>query len=128
MDEPDVGPAPVEVIADAPPADRDEDIEDEPQPSFNDDGPVHRPLIRAQLPRVEGVKVERQAPDFTIRQNAGRGGNGHARGHQNNNNGQRFGRGPHRGGGRDGGGRDGRGGFQGFGGGRPQRSTNKRGR
>ena len=27
--------------------------------------PVHRPLIRAQLPRVEGLKLERQAPDFT---------------------------------------------------------------
>jgi hypothetical protein len=39
-----------------------------------DEGPVHRPLIRAQLPRVEGVKVERQAPDFTIRQNNLRGG------------------------------------------------------
>src|SRR6185437_13931472 len=39
-----------------------------------DEGPVHRPLIRAQLPRAEGVKLERQAPDFTIRQNAGRGG------------------------------------------------------
>src|SRR5215471_11940941 len=46
----------------------DEDPDDPPQPVM-DDGPVHRPLIRAQLPRVEGVKVERQIPDFTIRQN-----------------------------------------------------------
>src|SRR5579862_9555122 len=92
--------APVE--DDVPPAD------DEPQPA--DDGPVHRPLIRAQLPRPEGVKVERQAPDFTIRHNGGRGGNGNfrggggggdmrgraARGGQSNQGGggHRFGRGP----------------------------------
>ena len=29
---------------------------------------MHRPLIRAQLPRAEGHKDERQAPEFTIRQ------------------------------------------------------------
>lgn len=40
-----------------------------------EDGPVHRPLIRAQLPRVEGHKEERRLPDFTIRQ-PGRGGGG----------------------------------------------------
>ena len=66
-----------------------------------DEGSVHRPLIRAQLPRPEGFKIERQAPDFTIRQNnagrggfrgRGQGGNGNAAG------GHRFGRGPHRGG------------------------------
>jgi hypothetical protein len=38
-----------------------------------DEGPVHRPLIRAQLPRIEGQPpVTRQAPDFTIRQPGGR--------------------------------------------------------
>jgi hypothetical protein len=38
-----------------------------------DEGPVHRPLIRAQLPRTEGQPpVTRQGPDFTIRQPAGR--------------------------------------------------------
>src|SRR5215218_6027197 len=42
------------------------------------DGPVHRPLIRATLPRVEGQKEARQIPDFTIRQTAPRAnGNGH---------------------------------------------------
>ena len=47
----------------------DDDIDpDERQPSF-DEGPVHRPLIRAQLARPEGIKIERQAPEFTIRQN-----------------------------------------------------------
>ena len=91
-----------------------------------DEGPVHRPLIRAQLPRTEGMKVERQAPEFTIRQNNGRGpgggfrgrGNGSA-GHGSNGGGQRFGRGgPERGNG--GGGRGQGGGFgRGPGGGRP---------
>jgi hypothetical protein len=37
-----------------------------------EEGPVHRPLIRAQLPRIEGQPpVPRQAPDFTIRQPGG---------------------------------------------------------
>jgi hypothetical protein len=80
-----------------------------------DEGPVHRPLIRAQLPRPEGLKIERQAPEFTIRQNNGRGGGGGFRGRGQGGNGnapgntgQRFGRGPHRGG-------SGRGPNQGFG-------------
>jgi len=85
-----------------------------------DEGPVHRPLIRAQLPRPEGMKVERQAPEFTIRQNNGRpggfrgrgqGGNGNGNG--NGQGGQRFGRGPMR---------SGQGGFsRGHGGGNQQR-------
>ena len=44
-----------------------------------EEGPVHRPLIRAQLPRIEGQKEERRLPEFTIRQ-ATRGGPGHFRG------------------------------------------------
>jgi hypothetical protein len=44
---------------------------DEP-PFPEDDGPVHRPLIRATLPRPEGQSPERKAPDFTIRQPGGR--------------------------------------------------------
>ena len=73
-----------------------------------DEGPVHRPLIRAQLPRTEGMKIERQAPEFTIRQNNGRGpagggfrgrGNGGGGGQAGNGGGGRgpnqgFGRGP----------------------------------
>ncbi len=43
-----------------------------------EEGPIHRPLIRAQLPRIEGQKEERRLPDFTIRQ-APRGP-GHFRG------------------------------------------------
>jgi hypothetical protein len=85
-----------------------------------DEGPVHRQLIRAQLPRPEGLKIERQAPEFTIRQNNSRGaaGGGGFRGrNQGGGNGSgagggghRFGRGPQRGGGRNS--------NQGFGGGR----------
>jgi hypothetical protein len=38
-----------------------------------DDGPVHRPLIRATLPRPEGQPPpSRPAPEFTIRQPGGR--------------------------------------------------------
>ena len=41
--------------------------EEEPRPA--EDGPIHRRLIRATLPRPEGHKIERQEPDFTIRHN-----------------------------------------------------------
>jgi hypothetical protein len=47
------------------------------EPQTAEEGPVHRPLIRAQLPRIEGQKEERRLPEFTIRQ---RGANGHFRG------------------------------------------------
>jgi hypothetical protein len=47
----------------------------EPNPPAIEDGPVHRPLIRATLPRPEGQKDARTPPDFTIRQAGGRGGN-----------------------------------------------------
>ncbi len=33
-----------------------------------DEGPVHRPLIRATLPRPEGQMPERKPPEFTVRQ------------------------------------------------------------
>jgi hypothetical protein len=51
-------------------------IRDESAPEPNDvEGPVHRPLIRATLPRPEGqVPPARPAPEFTIRQPAGRPG------------------------------------------------------
>jgi hypothetical protein len=39
-----------------------------------DEGPVHRPLMRAKLPRPEGHVPERKEPEFTIRQQGGRGG------------------------------------------------------
>ncbi|CAN5618744.1 hypothetical protein BH23ACI1_BH23ACI1_18920 [soil metagenome] len=56
-------------------------------PPVVEEGPVHRPLIRATLPRPEGQKETRPIPDFTMRQPlAGRGrfrggeGRGRARG------------------------------------------------
>jgi hypothetical protein len=87
------------------------DVADGDQPQPADEGPVHRPLIRAQLPRPEGVKLERQAPDFTIRHNAGGRGNGSFRGAGGGDMRGRGGRGGHSGpGGPGGGNRFGRGG------------------
>ena len=40
--------------------------------SEQDEWPVHRPLIRATLPRPEGHTPERKAPDFTFRPAGGR--------------------------------------------------------
>lgn len=54
-------------------AEAEEADEQEELPAV-DDGPFHRRLIRATLPRPEGQKDVRQAPDFTIRQNGARGG------------------------------------------------------
>jgi hypothetical protein len=54
-------------------AEQDHDHEEEQGEPSADEGPVHRPLIRAQLPRVEGQPpAPRQNPDFTIRQPGGR--------------------------------------------------------
>src|SRR5258708_2272364 len=126
-----LAPAAVAIAAHAG-QDQDAATPDEPQPDVPqiDEGPVHRPLIRAQLARPEGIKIERQAPEFTIRQNNGRGGGrfrggggggdmrarggagGGGRNGGGSNNGHRFGRGP-----RPAGGSGGRGGGpnQGFG-------------
>jgi hypothetical protein len=57
------------------------DTRPEPEPNDDvaaseggeDEWPVHRPLIRATLPRPEGQVPERKAPDFTFRQSGGRG-------------------------------------------------------
>src|ERR1044071_3303037 len=69
---PDDAPVPMAASADATIADdaRDEPITNE------DEGPVHRRLIRATLPRPEGHVPERKEPEFTIRQQGGRGGGG----------------------------------------------------
>jgi hypothetical protein len=65
--------------------------EDDAQPELEEDGPVHRRLIRATLPRPEGQQPEWKDPDFTIRQPGGSRG-----GFDGNRNGQRPGRGPRR--------------------------------
>jgi len=110
--------------------------------SDSDEWPVHRPLIRAQLPRPEGQTPERKAPDFTFRPGSGkfdpnREGNrnngqrhrGHRPGRQAHGGGQPSGQGSRFGGGQRGPGQGGGGGphgqrqgnrsGQGGGGGRP---------
>jgi hypothetical protein len=73
---------------------------DEQDDQREDDGPVHRRLIRATLPRPEGQSPERKTPDFTIRQPGGRGrefdGNrtGGGGGGQRHGRGRRAARGP----------------------------------
>jgi hypothetical protein len=86
-----------------------------------EEGPVHRPLIRATLPRPEGQKDARPLPEFTVR-HSGHRGNGNTRGDGGNRSrgpggnrpqghgGHRF-AGP-RGNGRGQGGRPGAGGFR----------------
>jgi hypothetical protein len=85
--QPESAASPVNAVAVAGAANREDadtddsasgdDREGEPAPGNpgNEDGPVHRQLIRATLPRSEGQPPpQRPAPDFTIRQPAGRPG------------------------------------------------------
>ena len=61
----------------APPSDDGPDPDSQMDEEPAADGPVHRPLIRATLPRPEGQKDARPVPDFTVRHSNGRGsGNG----------------------------------------------------
>jgi hypothetical protein len=53
-----------------------------PRPDAEEDGPVHRRLIRATLPRPEGQTPEWKDPEFTIRQPGGRGPDGNRNGHR----------------------------------------------
>ena len=89
----------------------------------SDNWPVHRPLIRAQLPRPEGHVPERKAPDFTFRPGGGRFDpnrdpnrngaqrhRGHRPGRQAHGGGQSSGQGPSRFGGQRGPGQGGGGG------------------
>ena len=77
--EPPAPAAPSPVAAAAPPVNEQDDFPDEIDETGatddpGEDGPVHRPLIRATLPRTEGQPPpQRQTPDFTIRQPGGRG-------------------------------------------------------
>jgi hypothetical protein len=63
----------------APVADDIESSEPAPAIAEPEKGPVHRPLIRATLPRPEGQKDARPLPEFTVRQ-AGTRPNGNFRG------------------------------------------------
>jgi len=70
---PQDSPAEFEAVA-APLADeheepREDDVEQEQELDVPDEGPVHRRLIRASLPRTEGTPpTTRPNPEFTIRQ------------------------------------------------------------
>jgi len=55
-------------------------VEDEAGPE--DEWPVHRPLIRATLPRPEGQVPERKEVDFTMRRPSGGGIYGNRNGHR----------------------------------------------
>ena len=114
--------APEDLAAEEPAAAEPEPVslsEDRDEPPAAEEGPVHRPLIRATLPRPEGQKDARPMPEFTVRHSGNRAGNGNyreARGNRPGNTprgpgGHRFG-GP-RGNGRGPGGRSaGGGGFR----------------
>lgn len=66
----------------ASPLDEVQEAEDEAGRGPVEDGPIHRRLIRATLPRPEGHKVERQVPDFSFRGNGSfRGDRMKTRGH-----------------------------------------------
>lgn len=73
-------PQPVAAAAEEPPAAEGAEASASEDETAVEDGPVHRPLIRATLPRPEGQKTERPLPEFTVRHAAGRGGNAPFRG------------------------------------------------
>ncbi len=54
-------------------------VEEDAPPVIAEEGPVHRPLIRATLPRPEGQKDARPLPEFTVRHSGNRSGNGNFR-------------------------------------------------
>jgi hypothetical protein len=66
------------VVREDPPLPQEDALEEPQSPASVEDGPFHRRLIRAQLPRPEGQKEVRQVPDFTIRSH--NNGRGHFRG------------------------------------------------
>ena len=65
---------PSEPVPPAPPVEAPAVDEVMDRPVSEEEGPVHRPLIRATLPRTEATAVVRQIPEFTIRQTEGRSG------------------------------------------------------
>jgi hypothetical protein len=87
VDVPETPSIPIEPVSAAADADADnydsnndassESIADEGETAPNLDaeseGPVHRQLLRAKLPRPEGQKDARPVPEFTVRQSGNRG-------------------------------------------------------
>ena len=84
---PSSGPPPAETF-EAPPDSTGEPELPAGAAAPDDDGPVHRRLIRATLPRPDGQSPERREPEFTMRQPGFRGGrpfdpkNGQRQGHR----------------------------------------------
>jgi len=70
--QPAAEPADTPLLLDGSPLSPEQDVA-EPNDPREDDGPVHRRLIRATFPRPEGHVPERREPEFTVRQPAGRG-------------------------------------------------------
>ncbi len=73
--DPSSGAAPDEAAAAEPaqPLAASETFDEDDERAGEDEGPVHRPLIRASLPRPEGqAPPARSLPEFTIRQPGGR--------------------------------------------------------
>ena len=94
--------APVAARSEAPPVIDDEPAVEDEHPDDAapvEEGPVHRRLIRATLPRPEGVvKEARPIPEFTIHRNGGRNGQMRGasfRGNGNGNGGNGHGQRPH---------------------------------
>jgi hypothetical protein len=85
IEEPPLSEEPAQQAEEAPAAAENE-IEENPA---EDEGPVHRPLIRATLPRPDGQSPERKIPEFTRPGGRGRDFNGNRTG----GGGQRHGRG-----------------------------------
>ena len=65
-------PEPIEAAKEPEPEPETVDAEEPAVAGADDEWPVHRPLIRATLPRPEGQAPERKPTDFTIRQSGGR--------------------------------------------------------
>jgi hypothetical protein len=73
------------------PTDTPGDVEQVADREPEEDGPVHRPLIRASLPRPEGQQPPpRPIPEFTIRQPGGRPGRFRPRHQRGGPQGQHF--------------------------------------
>jgi hypothetical protein len=75
MSSADAGATPLAMAASAESSASDAADEGPLEPG-EDEGPVHRRLIRATLPRPEGHVPERKEPEFTIRQQGARGSGG----------------------------------------------------
>jgi len=94
---PELAPVPEPVAVAPAPTTGPEPLEGDAAAHEDVEGPVHRPLIRATLPRPEGQVKERPIPEFTARTITSRSGRfrphgTHAGPHGGGNHASRFGR------------------------------------